>query len=210
MVLNFAPLPLSPSPTRIFRGVRKGRKRKKPLKVFFRLWWWREEEEGETILTGVRREKGGHLFPGFGEKTKKEQTRFNTQYFINSGTLLTRFFNPIFFVNSMWGKPYFAGVRDVNWSGSSWLMAGSQPRCQWASAEFLAQTPGESCLHTPNENFAYENLRILRVFSKFDGDFNLPKKRSNYESSVFLRIYRGEKNPFFVFGYFLAKILVTE
>ncbi len=51
----------------------------------------------------------------------------------------------------------------------------------------------------PNENFAFENLRISRVFSKFDGGFNLSNKRSNYELRFPPQLRRTQKRLSFSF-----------
>ncbi len=46
---------------------------------------------------------------------------------------------------------------------------------------------------------------FFQISRRFYFFFKMSKKRSNYESSVFLRIYVGEKRPFLVFGYFWQK-----
>ena len=66
--------------------------------------------------------------------------------------------------------------------------------------------------HVPNENFAFENLRILRVFSKFDGGldfFENVKKTEQLRAPFSSAIAEDQKNFFFRFWLFLTKILVT-
>ncbi len=64
----------------------------------------------------------------------------------------------------------------------------------------------------PNENLALGTSVFRELFSNFTEVLiilKMSKKRSNYESSVFLRICGGEKKTFFGFWLFLTKILVT-
>ncbi len=54
----------------------------------------------------------------------------------------------------------------------------------------------------PNKNFELGSSVFQEFFSNFTEGFiffKMSKKRSNYESSVFLRIYRGAKKVFFSF-----------